>query len=259
MHGQEKMQKLTSVVLVFALCAGLCVSVAPKGKAADVLMGTDDWPPFRMRTDWGFVGLDLDIIHEVARRMDITVIAERYPWGRSLKSMEAGTVDLMTGLAYRDERAEYIAYTDPPYYRCSTVFYTPAGKASSLTAYEDLAQMSVGYVLHSAYFPRFDQDETLNKIGMAEEINLVEMLKKDRLDAIIGTDCQIDYQIQSEELGGVIEKADYRPGNSVDLYIGISKKSAWADRLDEFNAVIQDLVEEGFVSQAAQAYFGPSG
>jgi len=220
-------------------------------------MGTDDWPPFRMRTDWGFVGLDIDLMNEVARRMDISVMALRYPWGRSLKSMEAGTVDLMTGLAYRDERAEYVAYTEPPYFQCSTVFYTQAGQADRLKAYDDLAEMSVGYVLHSAYFERFDQDESLNKIGMAEEINLIEMLKKKRLDAIVGTDCQIDYQIQADNLSDLIEKADYRPGNSVDLYVGISKKSPWANRLDEFNATIRDLVEEGFVEEAAKAYYDP--
>ncbi|MTI42627.1 transporter substrate-binding domain-containing protein [Roseibium hamelinense] len=221
-----------------------------------LIMGMDDWPPFRMSTENGFSGLDLDVMAEAARRLDIEIDTQRYPWGRSLKSMENGSIDLMSGLAYREARARYILYTDTPYYSCSTVFYTSAGKASSLTVYEDLAQMSVGYVLHSAYFPRFDQDEALNKIGMAEEISLLEMLKNKRLDAIIGTDCQIDYQIRSEELGGVIEKADYRPGNQVDLYFGISRKSDFADRVDEVNAVIAELVENGFVADAAEAYYG---
>ncbi|GGB50221.1 ABC transporter substrate-binding protein [Roseibium aquae] len=219
-------------------------------------MGTDDWPPFRIRTEWGFVGLDLDVINEVARRMEINVLALRFPWGRSLKSMEAGTIDLMTGLAYRAERAQYIAYTETPYFQCSTVFYTQKGRARDLSEYEDLRQMSVGYVLHSAYFEQFDTDETLSKMGVAEEISLIGMLKNNRLDAIIGTDCQLDYFIKSEGLDEVIEKADFRPGNAVGLYIGISRKSPWAARIDEFNRVIRELLDEGFVANAAHEYYG---
>lgn len=226
-------------------------------RAADMVMGTDDWPPFRMSGDAGFEGLDLDFIAEVGRRLDANVVAQRYPWGRSLKSMESGAIDIMTGLAYRDERAGYIHYTDTPYYTCSTVFYTPAGMGKQLRSYEDLKTLEIGYVLHSAYFEPFDSDSSLNKVGVAEEGLLIQMLANQRIQAIVGTDCQADYYIAEQQLGDRIDKAAFAPGNDVKLYLGIAKKSPWAGRLDDINAAVKAIVEEGFVDEAAKTYYGP--
>jgi polar amino acid transport system substrate-binding protein len=113
----------------------------------------------------------------------------------------------------------------------------------------------IGYVLHSAYFDRFDKDDTLNKTGVAGERLLVGMLDRGRLDLMIGTDCQVDYIIKTQGLSGRIVKAAFQPGNSVDLYLGISRKSDWAGRLDEFNVIIKSLVDEGVIDRIASRYY----
>lgn len=238
----------------FALTA-LVVMLSPV-RSDEVILATDDWPPFRISSDAGLTGLDLDFMKEVARRTGSDLTVAKMPWGRALTSMQTGDVDVMTGLAYRDERAEYIAYTDTPYFECTTAFYTVAGLADKIRTYEDLARNQVGYVLHSAYFDRFDQDETLDKVGVAQEQILIDMLMKRRFGVMIGTDCQVDYFIKQQGFAGKIEKAPYNPGNSVDLFLGVSKKSDWASRLDELNKVVKELVDEGFVERISHDYYG---
>ncbi|MBN8182368.1 MAG: transporter substrate-binding domain-containing protein [Roseibium sp.] len=221
-----------------------------------MIMATDDWPPFRISEGDTFIGLDLDLMDEVARRTEAELRIAKLPWGRALTEMQGGGVDVMTGLAFRPDRAEYIAYTDTPYFRCTTAFYTIKGQADKIRSYEDLAPYQVGYVLHSAYFERFDKDRSLDKVGVAQEQILIDMLMKRRFGIMIGTDCQVDYLIKRQGFADKIEKAPYNPGNSVDLYLGVSKKSGWAAKLDELNRVIKELVDEGFIDKIAKDYYG---
>jgi polar amino acid transport system substrate-binding protein len=225
-------------------------------RADEMILGTDDWPPFRISADQGLVGLDLDLAVEIARRAGADLSVAKMPWGRALTSMRTGEVDVMTGLAFREERAQYIAYAGTPYFKCKTAFYTIAGQADPIRTYNDLAGLQVGFVLHSAYFERFDNDPSLDKVGVAQEQMLIDMLMKRRFAAIIGTDCQVDYYIKQQGLEGQIEKAPYDPGNHVDLFLGVSRKSGWASRLEQLNKIVTELVDEGFIDRISQKYYG---
>lgn len=225
-------------------------------QAETIRLGMDAWPPFRIETPKGYEGIDVDLIAELSRRMGIEYRIEHKPWGRSLKSMEFGVLDVMTGLAYREERAKYILYTSTPYYACSTVFYTVKGEGKDIATYQDLKKFSVGYVLHSAYFQPFDTDDSIRKVGVATEENLVDMLINKRIKTIVGTDCQVDYYLESNNLTGRFEKTDYKPGNTVNLFLGISRKSHWAHRFEEFDRIIRELVAERYPETVAESYVG---
>lgn len=240
----------------FILGLTVTVTLLLPARADELVMATDDWPPFRISNEQGLIGLDLDLIDEIAKRTRSNLTVAKMPWGRALTSMQTGDVDVMTGLAYRDERAEYIAYTDTPYFKCTTAFYTIAGQAQKIKSYEDLARYQVGYVLHSAYFDRFDNDVSLDKVGVAQEQILIDMLMKRRFGVMIGTDCQVDYFIKRQGFAGKIEKAPYNPGNAVDLFLGVSKKSDWVGKLDLLNKVVKELVDEGFVDKISEEYYG---
>ena len=67
--------------------------------------------------------------------------------------------------------------------------------------------------------------------------------------------CQADYQIIQEGYRGAFEKASYKPGNDVDLYLAISKKSIYAKELSLFNETIRRIVEEGKVIEFAEKYY----
>ncbi|MTI06066.1 transporter substrate-binding domain-containing protein [Roseibium denhamense] len=231
--------------------------IAVPAAAEPLKLATDEWPPFRISGESGLTGLDIDFMQAVAKRVSGDLEVVQMPWGRALTSMQNGSADVMSGLAYRDERAEFISYTDTPYYNCTTAFYARQGEGQGIKTYEDLQNVPVGYVLHSAYFDRFDNDTALYKVGVAQESTLLDMLVHGRIPLMIGTDCQVDYIIQREGLSAQIEEVPYNPGNSVDLFLGVSKRSPWAEDMDRFNEVVRELIAEGFVSQSAEMYYGP--
>lgn len=236
-------------LLALLILAPLCRA----GEGEPLRVMTDLWPPFRMEDESGQLqGLDIDLLAELSRRTGLRFDVERAPWARGLAALEQGKADLMTGLAKTAERERYIQYLDAPYYACSPRFYANPALATRLDDYEKLRGLRIGHVLESVYFQPFDGDQALNKVGVSNESQLLQMLVRGRIDVLVGTDCQVDYALLTPELGGRIVKAAYRPEARTDLYIGFSRQRL--ERLPQLAAALETLLREGWVARAARRY-----
>lgn len=222
----------------------------------EIIIPTDDWPPFRITQNNIYSGIDFDLWKELSKRLNLQTNFRYYPWARSLANMKNGAVDMMSGIAIKKERQEYIQYSSIPYYSCSPVFYTQKGLGETIKTYDDLKKHLVGYVNNSIYFKKFDNDKTLKKRAVTSEEQLLKMLALKRMKIIIGTDCQADYEIKKSGFENLIEKTQYRPNKKLDLYIGVSKKSEFINRMDEINKTLKDIIEEGKIKEFASKYYG---
>jgi polar amino acid transport system substrate-binding protein len=137
----------------------------------------------------------------------------------------------------------------------SPVLYTQKGKGSQIQTYDDLYNYQIGYVLGSAYFEPFNSDTKLKKIGVSQEIQLVKMLASGRLEVIVGTNPNLQYDISQQGLKDKVEKTAYSPPVQTDLFVGVSKKSPLAARMNEINQAVRSLVESGEVNRIAEKYF----
>ncbi|PKQ41760.1 ABC transporter substrate-binding protein [Pseudomonas sp. YY-1] len=236
-------------LLILLVLAPLCRA----DEAPPLRVMTDLWPPFRMlREDGQLQGLDIDLLNELSRRTGMRFDVQRAPWARGLAALEQGSADMMTGLAKTPERERYIRYLDAPYYACSPRFYASPARAAQLNDYASLRGLRIGYVLESVYFQPFDSDEALDKVGVSNEQQLLEMLARGRIDALVGTDCQVDYSLLDPKLAGRIAKAAYQPEARTELYIGFSRKRL--ARMPELAAALDTLLHEGWLANAALRY-----
>ncbi|EZH84339.1 ABC transporter substrate-binding protein [Ectopseudomonas composti] len=236
-------------LLILLLLAPLCRA----DEVAPLRVMTDLWPPFRMlKEDGQLQGLDIDLLNELSRRTGMRFDVQRAPWARGLAALEQGTADMMTGLAKTPERERYIRYLDAPYYACSPRFYASPALALRLNDYASLRGLRIGYVLESVYFQPFDNDKALDKVGVSNEQQLLEMLARGRIDALVGTDCQVDYSLLEPKLAGRIVKAAYQPEARTELYIGFSRKRL--ERMPELAAALDTLQREGWIANAALRY-----
>jgi polar amino acid transport system substrate-binding protein len=239
-----------SVLLITLLCQ---LVVADDREPLRVM--TDLWPPFRMEDAHGnLVGLDIDVLNEIGRRSGLRFDIKRAPWARGLADLQQGRADLMIGLAKTPEREQYIQYLPRPYYACAPRFYTAAGEAEQVQSYADLKGKVVGYVHESAYFQPFDSDTTLLKRGVNNEQQLLQMLMRGRLGAVIGTDCQVDFELLQPQYAGHIAKARYLPDARTELFIGFSRTSARLNEETLVTTALQQLLNEGWVKRQAQRY-----
>lgn len=217
---------------------------------------TDFWPPFRIQNPYGIGGIDMELLSVIGKRMHIDFETKRAPWARCLIDMEHGNADIMTGLARTPEREKYIAYTSPEYFTCSPAFYERADrKGPSITTYEQLRNVTIGYTRGSAYFEPFDSDMQLNKIAIKDEGLMLKMMQEGRWDIMIGTDCQVDYDIRKNNLESTLRKVPYQPDVHIELYIGISRKSPLLKRKDELEEVLQGIINDGTMDVILGHYF----
>lgn len=205
-------------------------------------MATDEWQPFRIEVDGTLYGIDIELLHIIENETNLDLNVSKKPWVRCLEDMKTGNVDLMLGLAYNEERAIYIKYLDTPYYSVTPGFYTK-GKDIEINSYEDLKNYRIGYVKGSSYFPQFDNDEELNKIPVAHETQLIEMLFRGSIDIIIGTDIQIKYELKEKGLSKTVIEVKYKPDYKIDLYIGISRKSDFIEYKEILEEIINSLIK----------------
>ncbi|MGL5524339.1 MAG: substrate-binding periplasmic protein [Aeromonas veronii] len=221
---------------------------------AVLTVATDAWPPFRIvAPDGQLHGIDIAILSRLEQLSGVSLQIKQVPWGRALKQMETGQVDLMIGLAMSPARAHYIDYLQPSYYQCRTVFYGKAAAAKTLRTYEDLKGQTVGYVLNSVYFDPFDSDSEIHKYGVRNEALLLQMVKRDRLPLMIGGDCQVDYAlslINDSEL----QKAEYHSPQFMKLYLAMSKRSPNQAIKPLLVQALQQLIDSGEIATLAKPY-----
>ena len=220
-----------------------------------LLVMTDIWPPFRMQEEDGSLsGLDIDLLDQLSQRTGLRFEVQRAPWARGLAALQNGKADLMTGLAKTPEREGYIHYLEQPYYACAPRFYAAPAQAKALQSYSQLASLTIGHVLESAYFEPFDSDPQLRKTAVNTEGQLLEMLVRGRLQTVIGTDCQVDYELRDARWNGHIVKAVFQPEAHTDLYIGFSRRRGLQAQYQQVSEALAQMQAEGWIAKAAQRY-----
>lgn len=231
-----------------------CLAVADDQPPLRVM--TDVWPPFRIASEAGQLrGLDMDLLTELERRTGLRFEVHRAPWSRGLAALERGAADLMTGLARTPERERYIDYLDRPYFTCAPRFYSLPALAQQVSGYPQLGQYDIGFVRGSAYFEPFDSDQALRKVGVGNEGQLLDMLRHKRLQLVIGTDCQVDYELlRDPALAGSIVKLAYRPPARTELFLGFSRQRPLQAQRAAIAQALGQMIYEGWVLDAARRY-----
>lgn len=224
-----------------------------------ILVVTETWPPFRIvsadKQYGGYSGIDIDLLKVLSDKLGVQFKVQRLPWARCLEHMRTGQADLITGLAYTEQRAEFIRYSVLSYYSVSPVFYALKNRGHLIRKYEDLYNYRIGYSINSAYFEPFNSDTKLNKIGVSTEKQLLRMLTEGRLRVIIGTNPNLAYDIAQQNLKDRVELTTYVPIQKTELFLGISRKSKFMARADELDDILGNLVRSGAVLRLSEKYF----
>nr|WP_286181947.1 transporter substrate-binding domain-containing protein [Desulfovibrio sp. Huiquan2017] len=221
------------------------------------MVSTEIWPPFRLLDDKGNLsGFDVELLSLIGNETGLIFKWQQRPWPRVLDELEAGESDMTTGIAINDSRKKYLVYTDSSYFSCSPKFYVLKRNQIRIRKYVDLTPLRIGVSRNSVYFPKFDEDNTLQKMLGHSEEHLIRMVLAGRWDAFVGTDCQVLYDLKRLELSSAIVEAEYDPGKTTKLYFAVSKKSPLLVKMNELNAALEKFIRNGTVKKLAEKYFG---
>lgn len=258
----------TLLAIAFAVC--LSILSAQKGHTHEsspvaretgyLVAAFSVWEPFVIEEEDGRQhGIDIGLLTEIAKRLGLELHLHPCPWRRCLKTLEDGYIDVLTSFAYTDERAEFAYYIKPSYSEVTPVFYYNRNNPVKIADYIDLRHLTVGAVVDSRYFEPFDSDTSLDKFEAGSEIILLRMLSAKRLDAIVGSDSNADFEIRKNHMEDVIAKAPYRSGHRNEIHMAISRKSPLMTRTEQIAEIMQDLLDEGFIDRLHEQYWPDRG
>lgn len=217
-------------------------------------MAVTDWPPFTIGSEAPFAGIDVDIALALERELGMKIQFRSCPFKRCLEEVRNGVIDLISGIAINDERQKYMDYIRYPYTQVSVAFYVLTGMSSLISDYEGLKDLQIGLVYGSHYFEPFNSDQSLNKFGVHRESQLLPMLAKGRIDTMIGTTPNLDYEIKQAGYKGRFEAAQYSPGVDVAIHFALSKRSRFLHYKPGIRAVLERLELSGELDQIVSHY-----
>ncbi len=244
------MKKMLTLLLLVSCCS-VCIY------SQSLILATTIWPPFRIEPgsgEPGVYGIDVDIIHELEKRLSVDIEIQYHPWRRALQMVRTGDADLIIGIAMNEERSGFLNYVPTSYIAAQAVFYTQKGRGESFHDYESLKTGTIGYGQDNLYFEPFDSDSTLDKTAYASDKQILDMLALWRLDLAVGANPNMAYAVSRSGYKDKLEMISYIPPQSTPLYLALSKQSSWADSVGVFDAAIKQMLQEGTVEEILERY-----
>jgi polar amino acid transport system substrate-binding protein len=217
-------------------------------------------PPFMIYSEGAegeASGIDVEIVREIARRLGLDVELVACPWLRCLSLMEQGEADILSSAYKKPEREVFMRYFAAPFLDSLPIaFYFCREDGRAVDRYEDLyALSSVGVLKGASYFPRFDADKAIRKYEVVSQDQLFPMLAAGRIQAVAGYVPTENFRLIAEGYKGRIVRSAYVFEEEALVYMAMSRRSPLAGRFEEFDAVNEALIREGFIKAVVEKYY----
>lgn len=226
------------------------------------LVTVPEFKPFVWQENGVAKGIDVDIVQEICRRMDMVCDISFYTWKRVLANLESGQTDGGFSGFRTKEREEFARFTTLPLHHSTYSLFVKKGDEFEFSRIKDLHGKIIGILRGFKIDPVFDDAVIQGRIKIQEvesvEQNIKKLLAGNRIDAIAGNYHKmkltlIEMGIQSKITCLPVPITPPRPS-----YLMISKK--WSTPHDR-NHLIQDMdhtlksmYDDGFIDLINSRY-----
>lgn len=261
--------------LILVLIASLILIFGMSKKTNEVLVvAATETPPFEYYEDGNLIGIDIEILNEVFKKLNISYEIVMDDWEKSLDLAQKGERDMILGAGYFVEREDFFYYTDEQkqfgrnsdvipsdcLWVSQEVFFYKKGKNFDLSSYETIRENSyrVAVIKGYGYFPGL-YEENLNFYSYPDVKSALIAVQAEEMDLVI-----LD-KLEGENNMKLINISDLTFSDWVldqgGNYILFSKKSNYKNLekiKNEFYSEMKVLKEEGFYDEVFKKYLGKS-
>jgi polar amino acid transport system substrate-binding protein len=235
--------------------AGLALGLAALPSLAQEVLRVGSYPanpPWENITENGdFVGFEVDIVNEVARRIGRTAEIEGYDFRALFVATASGRVDIViSSLTITDERLESQSFTQP-YVEGAMGIGVRSG--SEIDSLEDLRGVRIGTIATS--FPEAWMNERADEIGFASNnsydstANMLTDLMAGRIDAVVNDIVGLRYAFS--QMNGLEVSHEIITGERFAMMM--PKDSPL---LEEVNTAISAMKEDGTMAEIFERWMG---
>jgi len=253
----KKFTKVLLIVSLFAMVLAACASEPDNrleaiNKAGKIVVGTSaDYEPWEYMDDNDeFAGADMEIMREIASRMDVEVEFQDLGFDALVTAVKEGKVDAaIAAMASTDERKESVDFSSV-YYAGDNVIVTTADSGITFTDPLEAANYTIG--TQTGTIMQYWVEDNLITPGLmdADALSLYERNEQVSLDLQAGRielgimDLEPGKQFMADPDFGFVEvwRGPMDPnGQAIAIMQGEAELKA------ELDKHVEDLVAEGFV------------
>ncbi len=223
-------------------------------KKGEIIIGVDPtYPPMESLDSQGkFVGVDIDIINEIAADLGVQAKFKNVIWGEIFDAVRNGEVDIIiSSITITKERTETMDFSDP-YFNAGQVVVTMKDKEGIINGPKDLKEYRVGAQIETTCeveASKYVGDPSL--LYTYENSDLAkEALLEGKIDAIV-----IDYPVA---IGIAAEGKGLRIAGEIftQEFYGIAVQKNQPELLLQINKSIRRLKEEGEIKRIQEKWLG---
>jgi polar amino acid transport system substrate-binding protein len=192
-----------------------------------------------------------DIVNELLRTSNLEGNYSWMPWSRALSNAKGKEAMLLVRHSMPEERRSFLLPIPYGFEVRQVHFFKNKNSKVSVKKYEDLYKYSIGYRNKSFYSPRFKDDKNLNKVPLKRDEQLLNLLKRKRVDLVI-FNSKIQFLEMSKELNikfeDNFEKVEFIETFPNGRYFSIPKGSDYEKYYHTLNCSMYKLRKSGKVS-----------
>lgn len=218
------------------------------GNRAQMILCVDHFPPLQIiREDGSVTGENVVVVEALITKLGYSLaFTEDTPFSRCLNQLYSGTVDLMSGLLWSEERDSnaHLFLFDGEF---NKAFFVRKG-GPDIRSFADLQGLRVGSLRGVRQFKEFDEASAdfFDKVGVGSIDAGLRMLAAGRLDVMVCSEfyCRPALQASPQLLDKLIQ-SDYLHQQNTETYIGLSRRSPHEPMASELEMAARAMFDSG--------------
>ncbi len=231
-----------------------------------IFLGDDDFPPYSYQENGKLVGIDVEIIEEMAKRLNIDITIKLVPWKRLIKMTQSGQCDGSFSLFHTENREKFAFYAfSQPIHVSRFPLFFKKGKKIQFNTIEDLYGKIIGinrgFSISEAFDAAVKQGKIIVNIENEVDENIV-LTANSSIDGFTNNYDVTKYKIKNIPRLKQYKKVIFHSQKSIsdlrNAYIVLSKKTPniqnKAEMIQGINQTLTEMKNDGFYLKLNKQY-----
>ncbi|HCM15063.1 MAG TPA: hypothetical protein DHW79_03800 [Candidatus Cloacimonas sp.] len=247
------MIKKLSFISLYVLLTVLLVSCSTKEKSVLRIGMNVEFPPFASIVDSTFVGVDVDISHKIAEKLDMPYEIVNMQFDNLINALNSDKVDLIiSAMSITEDRARIVDFSKP-YYRATQVLIASDKSPEMPESEEQLKNFKIG-VLHGSTAHKYITETFVDKDLMPKSAMLSYATNTEAIaDLIAGN---IDFMVNDSSAAfGFSQSHPIFMGMELDTLeeyaIAMPRDGRYNEKVKN---ALQDLIDSGELASIISNY-----
>lgn len=221
------------------------------------------WPPYHYMTDSGLTGIDIVLTEQILAAANLALETKILPAPRAHEYLRNGTLDLLSGASYTEERNVYAQFSGVPYRQEQIVIFVRKGTAANwpMNRLIDISKFrGLRLAAGRGGWYGAQYDEVLKDPVAGKKVNLVgdiearlKMLAASRVDMVIDDRNALVWEAHGLDLSDAFEVHPLVL-SSVPIYLMFSRVSVEPETIGKIDKAIKGLQQSGKLDQVLQEF-----